>query len=239
MYHLTMDCIEDIRRQVDRLGFTGWGMSAVDPCAVPDGSGLESAQRTLFRSAISLFMAYELPPGHDPLRGGAYCEESLHETLVRAGDSGKARLDLLCARLEESGTGNWQVPRGQDRETLMGPFSEKRAAVRAGLGWIGKSSLLVTPGHGPRVRLFTVLLDIELPGPVRVTPPAGCGSCRQCVDACPGGFLTGAGWSPGAPREHILDPFGCNRSMVREGETLGRKHACGLCLLACPAGMEG
>ena len=44
-------------------------------------------------------------------------------------------------------------------ELIAGVFSHKLAAHLAGLGWIGKSCLLVTPDHGPRVRWITVLTD--------------------------------------------------------------------------------
>ena len=44
------------------------------------------------------------------------------------------------------------------------PFPHKTAATRAGLGWIGKTALFVSPEFGPAVRLATVFTDLELPG---------------------------------------------------------------------------
>jgi epoxyqueuosine reductase len=47
-------------------------------------------------------------------------------------------------------------------ELIAGVFSQKLAAHRAGLGWIGRSCLLITPDHGPRVRWIAVLTDAPL-----------------------------------------------------------------------------
>ena len=61
----------------------------------------------------------------------------------------------------------------------------KEAAVRAGLGTIGRNNLLVTPQFGSRIRLATILLDIELPptGPIDFDPCATCD--MRCRRACP------------------------------------------------------
>lgn len=61
----------------------------------------------------------------------------------------------------------------------------KDAAVMAGLGCIGKSNLLVTPEHGPRVRLRAVFVDAELAptGPVDFDPCRDCDA--RCRKACP------------------------------------------------------
>jgi len=60
----------------------------------------------------------------------------------------------------------------------------KTAAVKCGLGWQGKNTLLVTPQHGPRVRLISVLTEAELD----VDEPFKedlCGDCERCILACP------------------------------------------------------
>ena len=69
--------------------------------------------------------------------------------------------------------------------TDTAPIFEKRYAVEAGLGWIGRQSLLVTPEHGTFVLLGEIVLcdkcdiyDTPLTG-------YGCGECRRCVEACP------------------------------------------------------
>lgn len=66
-----------------------------------------------------------------------------------------------------------------DKEEIL----EKALAVKAGLGWFGKNTLLVTPEYGSWVCLGELVTDIPFPVD---RPLAGeCGSCRACIEACP------------------------------------------------------
>ena len=69
------------------------------------------------------------------------------------------------------------------------PLVEKQLAVDAGLGWIGRQSLLVTPQYGSYVLLGELVLTEEVD--VYDTPmqTVGCGECRRCVEACPTGAI--------------------------------------------------
>ncbi|HEY3419027.1 MAG TPA: hypothetical protein VGK23_00550 [Methanomassiliicoccales archaeon] len=71
-----------------------------------------------------------------------------------------------------------------DRELITGQISHKAVAYQAGLGWIGKSSLLITPEFGPRVRLCTVLTDVRLDQGAKPLNNH-CGECTRCIDVCP------------------------------------------------------
>jgi len=67
------------------------------------------------------------------------------------------------------------------------PLLERELAWRAGLGWIGRNTCLITPGVGSFTVLATLLTTFELPGDQ--TGESRCGSCRRCIDACPTGAL--------------------------------------------------
>lgn len=191
--------------------------------------------RTGFTRAISMYRAHDLAAQHDPLRGGSYSEEAFHAAELEAQRDVRAAVEGVRSMLEREGIACRVPARGQDPQTLVGEFSHKLAATRAGLGWIGRSSLLVTRVHGPRVVLHSVLLDAAIPAAEPVTGHR-CGSCVACVEACPYGFVRGPAWESGMDRDLLLDAHGCSEKRVEIGEPLGRKHECGLCMLLCPLG---
>jgi epoxyqueuosine reductase len=122
-------------------------------------------------------------------------------------------------------------------EKIAGIFSQKLAAHMAGLGWIGKSCLLVTPDHGPRVRWISVLTD----APLALTGKPmkeRCGKCTECVDICPVHAFTGRPFREDEPREARFDAAACDR-YFRELETGCGPAVCGLCLFVCPHGRKG
>ncbi len=117
-----------------------------------------------------------------------------------------------------------------------GPLLERSYAAKAGLGWLGKSTMLLVPGIGPWVLLGAIATTLDLPPdePVRKS----CGSCTRCIVACPTGALDAAG--------NVLDSRLCisyhtieNRGAIpRElrpafGDWI---FGCDLCLDACPVG---
>lgn len=72
-----------------------------------------------------------------------------------------------------------------------GPIVDRAVAARAGLGWYGKNTNILTPELGSWVLLGSMLLDVPLP----VSPPLrkSCGGCTRCLAACPTGALTAPG----------------------------------------------
>jgi epoxyqueuosine reductase len=119
-------------------------------------------------------------------------------------------------------------------EKICALFSHKLGARLAGLGWIGKSCLLVTKENGPRVRFISVLTDAPLE-PTGKPLEQQCGDCTECVKACPAQAFTGRNFKADEPREARYDAGKCERyfgSLVEEGKL----SVCGMCLYSCPHG---
>ena len=149
------------------------------------------------------------------------------------------RLDVITSRiaseLQRSGYRAFPVPASErvDDERICAIFSHKLAAHLAGLGWIGKSCLLITPEHGPRARFGTVLTDAPLaPG----TPlDEACGDCTECADACPAAAIVGRNFREDEPREARYDARKC-QAYLYGAEAPGHPAVCGMCLYICPHG---
>ena len=65
------------------------------------------------------------------------------------------------------------------------PVLERAWAKRAGLGWIGKNSNLISVEHGSFFFIGELILDVELPFDVPKLVNDHCGKCTRCIDACP------------------------------------------------------
>ena len=141
---------------------------------------------------------------------------------------------MLAQSLDKAGFQAFIVPSSQmvDRTKLAGVFSHKLAAHLAGLGWIGKSALLITPERGPRVRWGTVLTD----APLETGTPMDemCRDCDACVKACPAHAFTGQVFDTPKPRSEIFAAEACEQ-YIREREQT-RHRACGMCVYICPFG---
>lgn len=122
--------------------------------------------------------------------------------------------------------------------TLTYDISHKMIATRSGLGWIGKTDLLVSRRFGPRVRLASILTDMPLEPLDAPIDESRCGSCSLCVDACLAGAATGEPWSTDIHRDRYFDAFKC-RDYCRgiSKERLNRAISlCGRCVYICPKG---
>ena len=153
------------------------------------------------------------------------------------------RLDHITSRLgsqlQKEGYRAMPIPAGQtvDDQRILGAFSHKMAAHLAGLGWIGKSCLLVTPQVGPRVRWASVLTDAPL-APAEQATPESCGAFRQCVDACPVQAFSGEPFRPEDGREVRFAAQKCKDYFEQMRKETGQS-VCGLCLYVCPYGRRG
>lgn len=111
----------------------------------------------------------------------------------------------------------------------------KTVATRAGLGWIGKCALLVTPEYGSAVRLSYLVTDAPLASAEPMNE-SRCGGCTACRDICPGKAVSGKLWNVGMEREEFWDALACRRAArVLASEKLHEEITlCGRCIAACP-----
>jgi epoxyqueuosine reductase len=138
------------------------------------------------RTVISLAVPYPfstseaLTPKAPPtgLLASYACFEDYHTVLSDLASKLARQLELL-------------IPGTQTRVCVdTSPILEKAYAHQAGLGWIGKNTLLFNPEYGSRLLLAEILTTLELP----VDQPLGgnpCLDCDLCLQACPTGALLG------------------------------------------------
>lgn len=145
----------------------------------------------------------------------------------------------LARRIEQEGYRALPLPASKllDRERLSGNVSYKALGRLAGLGWQGKSLLLVNPRFGPRFRMGVVLTDMPLAAaePMRNR----CGSCTACAEACPAGAIKGVPTEDRyVDRDEALHFARCARQCVEifTARPHIEKPICGVCVRACPWG---
>ncbi len=145
------------------------------------------------------------------------------------------KLDLLSLSalsfIESKGYRAFPVAASQSIEGTKGYFSHKEAAVKAGLGYIGRNCLLITKEYGSKIRLATVLTDMPL-SPQRERVEFSCGDCNLCVSACPAGAISGK--QPSTNREDFFDATLCSTHMKKAYQHIGRGSVCGICIKVCP-----
>jgi epoxyqueuosine reductase len=119
--------------------------------------------------------------------------------------------------------------------TDSAPVLERELAVRAGLGWVGKNTCLISRTQGSLFFIAEIYTSLRLPKSKNVRSSDHCGTCRRCLDTCPTGALI-------APRE--LDARKCisyltieSRSLPDESLRPGIGHwlfGCDICQNVCP-----
>ncbi len=196
----------EVKAVARRLGFLACGITTLDPLPHADAldrwlqEGLGGNMRYLHRQAekrknpqmadrdarravvILDNYYYQDLDGDGPVTGqhgdseapriARYARgEDYHRVTLR-------RLDALAGFLRQNGA------RAARPYVDTGPVAERELAQRAGLGWIGKNTMLLRPGVGSWFFIGAILTDLLLePDQPFVTDH--CGSCTRCLDACP------------------------------------------------------
>ncbi len=132
----------------------------------------------------------------------------------------------LTNRLQNWGYNALPIPASQivDWQNQRGHLSHKRVAIAAGLGWLGRNNLLVTPDYGAALRLVTVLTDLPMePGaPLK----QDCGTCQRCISACPANAIK--------EKPEDFDHQACFEKLKEfQQKRFVNQFICGLCVRAC------
>ncbi len=178
------------------------------------------------KTALIFVSAYKKP--HAPFRKDAgviasYARGRDYHNIHRK------RLKKLIQWLEEK-TGEKEIAKGFSDSS---PVLEKALAVKAGLGWFGKNTLLIHRKLGTFTLLAGVLTKLEFPPTALPLREPRCGSCNKCLNACP----TKAFIAP-----YILDAKKCLSYHLIESKTSvpkgvnnpGYAFGCDICQDVCP-----
>lgn len=163
---------------------------------------------------------------HDPEKPGMDWWEEGRST---PGDRMLRRIsrELIVWLKEEFGIAATDIP----YQVSDGGIYLKDAAVLAGLGYIGKNNLVITPGFGPKVRFRALWIDIDTEPPaLQKQAPTLCGTCdRPCEAECPQNAFSGGHFS----RERCAARLDADTAERKQGS----QHVpCRICELVCPAG---
>jgi epoxyqueuosine reductase len=189
----------DVHREALRIGFVACGVARLDPSVRGDAldrwlaAGYGGTMRYLHRQAkkrknpatitpgarsvIVVLENYAAPAGERPQAREAFKIASYARGtdyhIVTLG-----RLHVLTQWLKNQGAAlahAWVDD---------GPVPDRELAERAGLGWIGKNTMLIHPRLGSFTFIGTVFTDLDLPADAPMATDL-CGSCTRCLDACP------------------------------------------------------
>jgi epoxyqueuosine reductase len=110
---------------------------------------------------------------------------------------------------------------------------DRAVAQRSGLGWFGKHTCIIVPGHGSWVMLGDLVLDIEIPADLPLQ--RDCGQCNICIDRCPTGAIV-APYTVDAPRCLSFQTIEQRGAIPREIRPLMGDwvFGCDVCQDVCP-----
>ena len=220
-----------LRKQAEKLGFQRVGMAPVT--TPPHQAAFTAWLNNGFAGPMAGWLARHEPLRADPrvllpearsivMLATDYAtwpslpaRDAGHEWTSPAGQGRVARYavgedyhNLLRSRLNQlAGWLNEAVPGSSSRGVVdSAPLAERDFALLAGLGWIGKNTMLISPQAGSFFFLSALLTSVDLPHdmPLQVDH---CGTCTACLDACP---------TDAFPEPRVLDASRCIATLTIE-----------------------
>lgn len=246
------DLAARVKAEAERLGFLACGVTPLGPNPYAEAldrwlkGGLGGTMTYLNRQAkkrkdtrladaqarAAVVVLDRYHAGDDPLRPST--SAPLRPRIARYA-RGRDYHDIVGERLEQLATFLRTVGATHTRAYVdTGPVPERELARSAGLGWIGKNSMLIRPGAGSWFFIGVVLTDLVLLADAPFVTDH-CGTCTRCLDACPTGAFVG-------PR--VLDATKCISYQTIEWKKAipaeisahadGWAFGCDICNEVCP-----
>lgn len=202
----------DLCDALDRYSGLIYGFYAVD----------EEPYCDTYSVALVLMRAYRL--------NGNETDEKYHDIMLKERTRINEILRSVSIYFNDRGIQNLPMPLNSNQ--IDESLARKAAALRAGLGWLGKNDRVVHPIYGSNLVSCRIYINADLPVNTYLRRN-NCGDCRACVDACPVGCLKNKKWSARIPRKDIIDESACLEYRSRGYSQTGRYSECDLCVRCC------
>jgi len=133
---------------------------------------------------------------------------------------------MLADRIQNAGFNALAVPASQiiSKDPMRGHISHKLLGWAAGIGFIGRNTLLVHPDYGSQLRYVSVLTDM----PLKANAPyvGDCGLCKACIPVCPARAIK--------DRKEDFNLKACYEKLTEFTKIpFVGQHICGVCVKAC------